>query len=58
MKKPMPSPDQSTLHRWLWRWHGYAGLFVIPFLFFMSLTGLPYVWQHELEDWLHPEYRA
>nr|WP_218281011.1 PepSY-associated TM helix domain-containing protein [Verrucomicrobium spinosum] len=54
----MPSPDQSTLHRWLWRWHGYAGLFVIPFLFFMSLTGLPYVWQHELEDWLHPEYRA
>lgn len=58
MKKTVASPDQSTLHRWIWRWHGYAGLFVIPFLFFMSLTGLPYVWQHELEDWLHPEYRA
>ncbi len=53
-----PSPDQTALHRWLWRWHGYAGLFVIPFIFFMSLTGIPYVWEHELEDFFHPEYRA
>ncbi len=56
---PSASPSgQSEVHRWLWRWHGYAGLFVIPFIFFMALTGLPYVWEHELEDWWHPEYRA
>jgi uncharacterized iron-regulated membrane protein len=53
-----PTQDQGALHRWLWRWHGYAGLFVIPFILFMSLTGIPYVWEHELEDWLYPEYRA
>ena len=53
-----PAPEQSALHRWLWRWHGYAGLFVIPFIFFMALTGLPYVWESELENAWHPEYRA
>jgi uncharacterized iron-regulated membrane protein len=58
MQTPSSQPDQTALHRWLWRWHGYAGLFVIPFIFFMALTGLPYVWEHELEDALHPEYRA
>ncbi len=58
MQPSASQPDQSALHRWLWRWHGYAGLFVIPFIFFMALTGLPYVWEHELEDALHPEYRA
>ena len=51
-------PDQTALHRWLWRCHGYAGLFVIPFLFYMSLTGLPFVWEHEIEDAFHPEYQA
>jgi uncharacterized iron-regulated membrane protein len=58
MSPETASPGQSPLHRWVWRWHGYAGLFVIPFIFYMSLTGLPYVWEHELEDVLHPEYRA
>jgi uncharacterized iron-regulated membrane protein len=33
-------------------------LFVIPFIFYMSLTGLPFVWQSEIEDMLHPDYRA
>lgn len=51
------TPPQSTLHRWLWRLHGYAGLFVIPFIFWMSLTGLPYVWEQEIEDTFHPEFR-
>lgn len=50
--------QQDPLHRWLWRWHGYAGLFVIPFIFWMALTGLPYVWEREIEDAFHPEFRA
>lgn len=53
-----PSPAQPALYKWIWRWHGYAGLFVVPFIFFMALTGLPYVWEQEFEDALHPEYRA
>ena len=58
MSAETPAPEQSALHRWMWRWHGYAGLFVIPFIFFMALTGLPYVWENELENLAHPEYRA
>ena len=50
--------DESAVHRWIWRWHGYAGLFVVPFIFYMSLTGIPFVWDQELETALHPEYRA
>lgn len=56
--KTNTSGQQDTLYRWLWRWHGYAGLFVIPFIFWMALTGLPYVWEREIEDGFHPEFRA
>lgn len=52
------APSDPALHCWMWRWHGYAGLFIVPFIFWMSLTGLPYVWENELEDLWHPEYRA
>lgn len=59
MPSAAESVEQRPAHyRWLWRWHGYAGLFVVPFIFFMALTGLPYVWEHEIEDAFHPEYRA
>lgn len=57
MNSEFAPSSPSALDRWVWRWHGYAGLFIVPFIFFMSLTGLPFVWQHELEDALHPESR-
>lgn len=56
--KEATTSNQSALYAWLWRWHGYAGLFVVPFIFFMALTGLPYVWEYEIQDVWHPEYRA
>lgn len=52
------SADHPVLYGWMWSWHGYAGLFVIPFIFFMALTGLPFVWDHDIENAFHPEYRA
>ena len=58
----MNTPDLDTtdpkMYHWMWRWHGYAGLFIVPFIFWMSLTGLPYVWENGLENLWHPEYRA
>src|SRR6187431_980118 len=54
----METKTPNPLYQWLWRWHGYAGLFVIPFIFWMALTGLPYVWEYEIEDAFHPEFRA
>ncbi|MEY4483918.1 MAG: hypothetical protein RL693_1370, partial [Verrucomicrobiota bacterium] len=26
-----PLSQQTTLYRIIWRWHGWAGLFVVPF---------------------------
>jgi len=30
----------SKLYRAIWRWHFYAGLFVVPFLMMLAITGL------------------
>ena len=37
----MTSP---ILHRAMWRWHFYAGLYVIPFLMMLAATGLIILW--------------
>jgi uncharacterized iron-regulated membrane protein len=34
----------AKLYRAVWRWHFYAGLFVIPFLLMLSITGLLILW--------------
>ena len=31
----------SRLYRAVWRWHFYAGLYVIPFLMMLAVTGFP-----------------
>ncbi|SON52602.1 PepSY-associated TM helix domain-containing protein [Vibrio tapetis] len=33
-----------------WRWHFYAGLFVIPFMLMLSLTGLVMLFDQEIEE--------
>lgn len=38
-----------------WRWHFYAGLFVIPFLIMLSLTGIIYLFKPQLDQLLYPE---
>ncbi|SEN02174.1 PepSY-associated TM region [Loktanella fryxellensis] len=34
----------QTLYRAAWRWHFYAGLYVIPFLIMLAVTGLLMLW--------------
>ena len=29
----------------VWRWHFYAGLFCIPFVIWLALTGTIYLWR-------------
>ena len=45
----------SDAFRAVWRWHFYAGLFVLPFLMLMALTGGLYLYKAEIEDvaWRH-----
>ena len=36
-------------YRTLWRWHFYAGLFCIPFVVLLALTGAIYLFKPQLE---------
>ncbi|MFL6701334.1 MAG: PepSY-associated TM helix domain-containing protein [Paraburkholderia graminis] len=44
----------SSGYRTLWRWHFYAGLFVMPFLIVLAITGTLYCFQPQIEPLLYP----
>jgi len=49
---PMPArPAASALYRTLWRWHFYAGLFVLPFVLILSVTGAVYLFKPQTDRW-------
>ena len=45
----------KTLYFLTWRWHFYAGLFVIPFMLMLSITGLVMLFDDEIELAFHQE---
>ena len=47
-----PWPD----YRAVWRWHFYAGLFCIPFVFILALSGAVYLFKAEIEAWGERRY--
>ncbi|MDZ3830455.1 MAG: PepSY domain-containing protein [Sphingopyxis sp.] len=54
-----PAPVTGThLHRTIWRWHFYAGLFVIPFILILSVTGAAYLFKPELDRWQERDWRG
>jgi uncharacterized iron-regulated membrane protein len=40
-----------ALYRTLWRWHFYAGLWCIPFVILLALTGSLYLFKPQFEAW-------
>ncbi|MGF7134767.1 putative iron-regulated membrane protein [Paraburkholderia sp. EB58] len=42
-------------YRTLWRWHFYAGLFVMPFLVILAITGTLYCFQPQIEPLLYQD---
>ena len=53
------SPAQPRRSRWygtVWRWHFYAGLFCIPFVVWLALTGSLYLWRPQVEALLDQPY--
>jgi uncharacterized iron-regulated membrane protein len=49
----VPAGDRAStgaLHRMLWRWHFYAGLFCIPFVMVLAITGTIYLFRPQIED--------
>ena len=43
--------EKTALYRTLWRWHFYAGLFVIPFILILSVTGAVYLFKPQIDHW-------
>lgn len=44
------------MHRLIWRWHFYAGLFCLPFVLWLAITGMIYLFKPQLEPWLERHY--
>jgi len=42
-----------NLYRAVWRWHFYAGLFVLPFMITLAITGGLYLFKDELDNAIH-----
>ena len=49
--------DKDT-YRGVWRWHFYAGLFVLPFVLILSVTGAIYLFKPQIDRWEERSYRA
>ncbi|MBU2038955.1 MAG: PepSY domain-containing protein, partial [Gammaproteobacteria bacterium] len=45
-----------NLYRKIWRWHFYAGLFVLPFMLILALSGIVMLLQPQLEQWQFGNY--
>ncbi|MBN8830899.1 MAG: PepSY domain-containing protein, partial [Sphingomonadales bacterium] len=50
--------DRAALYRTIWRWHFYAGLFVIPFMLLLSVTGAFYLFKPQVERWEEAPFRT
>lgn len=53
-----PSRGRRTWpdYRAVWRWHFYAGLFCIPFVVVLSVSGAVYLFKAEIEAWEERRY--
>ncbi len=42
----------SKLYRSVWRWHFYAGIFCIPFIIILSVTGAIYLFKPQIDNFI------
>lgn len=56
-KSEEPGRSRSkALYRALWRWHFYAGLFCLPFLVVLAVSGGVYLFKPQIEGWLYTDW--
>lgn len=46
----------SRFYRVIWRWHFYAGIFVIPFMLMLAVTGGIYLFKPPLDAAFYPQH--
>lgn len=52
------SQSASANYRTIWRWHFYAGLFVLPFIIVLSVTGSIYLFKPQIDRWEERDFRG
>ncbi|GFE71806.1 PepSY domain-containing protein [Chroococcus sp. FPU101] len=52
---PVSAPESpvNRFYRTVWRWHFYAGLFVIPFMLVLATTGMIYLFKPQLDGLMY-----
>lgn len=48
----------GAFYRTVWRWHFYAGLFVMPFVLILSVTGSIYLFKPQIDAWEERDFRG
>ena len=48
----------AATYRMIWRWHFYAGLFVMPFILVLSLSGAAYLFKPQIDRWEERDFRG
>lgn len=48
---------EKKLYRTIWRWHFYAGLFCIPFIITLAITGSIYLFKPQIDSFTERSYR-
>ncbi|SFK58211.1 PepSY-associated TM helix domain-containing protein [Methylocapsa palsarum] len=48
---PRPADNPGAAYRMIWRWHFYAGLFCLPFVAILCVTGAIYLFQPHIDAW-------
>ncbi|MBU2978572.1 PepSY domain-containing protein [Alteromonas sp. C1M14] len=43
-------------HQAVWRWHFYAGIFCIPFILVLAVSGAVYLFKPQLDNWQERHY--
>ena len=51
-----PNMARGLDQRTVWRWHFYAGLFCIPFVLWLSITGTVFLFHPQIQHWLDRPY--
>ncbi|MDX2214150.1 MAG: PepSY domain-containing protein [Oculatellaceae cyanobacterium bins.114] len=49
-----PDSSENRFYHTVWRWHFYAGLFVIPFMLILATTGIIYLFKPQLDAVMYP----
>ncbi len=48
--------NKLRLYRTIWRWHFYAGIFCIPFVITLSISGAIFLFKPQIDHWIDKPY--